>query len=170
MSWRGVGLPLLAVVSGCVGPARSVTEAFPAGSLAAPWVLQSGVWSGSFEEAAAALGDDVAVWREYSPARAWLAVYCHEDALERCLKVRCFALASQEDARQAFEAVRPLGAQPFKYGDIGCWTEIGVLFQWGRLVIEVFGPDASWGSQVQSAMLATHIAKRMPPGLLENPR
>jgi len=37
-------------------------------------------------------------------------------------------------------------------------------------VVEIFGRDASWASQVQSAMLATFIAKRMPPGLSDNPR
>jgi len=167
---RGAGLIILLMVCGCAAPGRSITEAFPPGSVAAPWVLQNDVWAGRLEAAAPALGDDAALWREHAPERVWLAVYSHEDAPERCLKVRCFVLPSREVARQAFEALRPAGAQPFKYGDVGCWTDIGVLFQWGRLVVEIFGRDASWASQVQSAMLATFIAKRMPPGLSDNPR
>jgi hypothetical protein len=167
---RGLGLPLLMVVCGCAAPARSIVEVFPPGSVAAPWVLQNEVWAGDFEAAAPALGDDAALWREYAPLRVWLAVYTHEDSPKRCLKVRCFVLASREDARRGFEAQRPVDVQPLKYGDAGCWTDIGVLFWWGRLVVEVFGPDASWASQVQSAMLATFIAKRMPLGLIENPR
>ncbi len=137
--------------------------------MAAPWVLQDKVWVGSFEEAAPALGDDATLWREREPKRAWLAVYCHEEAPERCLKVRCLSFGSTGSAQRAFEAWRLVGAKPFKYGDAGCWTEIGVLFRWGRLVFEIFGTDASWGSELQSAMLATLIAKRMPAGLPENP-
>jgi hypothetical protein len=167
---RLAGFAVLALVVGCAAPARCVVEVFPPGSTAAPWLLQNEVWTGHLSDAAPALGDDAAFWHDYAPEQVWLAVYCHEDVAERCLKVRCFALPSRAIARRAFEALRPLNARPFKYGDAGCWTEIGVLFRWGRLVAEVLGGDASWSSQVQAALLATFIAKRMPPGLPENPR
>jgi hypothetical protein len=165
-----LGLLSLFLVAGCASPARSVVQVFPPGSTVAPWLLQHDVWTGRLDEAAPALGGDVAFWHQWKPEQVWLAVYCHEEVLERCLKVRCFALPSRAAARQAFEALQPQGARPFKYGDAGCWTDIGVLIQWGRLVVEIFGGDASWNSQVQAALLATFIAKRMPAGLPENPR
>jgi hypothetical protein len=165
-----VGLAVSLLVAGCTSPVRSLTEVFPPGSTAAPWVLQQEVWSGNLNAAAPALGDDATFWREHGPARVWLAVYCHEDLSDRCLKVRCFALPSVLVARQAFHALQPLEARPFTCGDLSCWTDIGVLIHWGRLVLEIFGGDASWSSQLEAALLATYIAKRMPAGLPENPR
>jgi hypothetical protein len=163
-------LLLLIAVAGCTSPVRSVVEVFPPGSMAAPWVLQNAVWTGRLDEAAAGLGNDTAFWREREPGQIWLAVYAHEDVPAQSLKVRCFALPTRDAARSAFEALRPAGARAFRCGDAGCWTDIGVLVQWGRLVLEVFGDDASWGSQMQAALLATFIAKRMPAGLPESPR
>ncbi len=165
-----LGFVLLVLVAGCASAARSVVDVFPPGSTAAPWVLQNEVWVGRLEEAAPALGDDAAFWSEQAPQQVWLAVYCHEELPGRCVKVRCFGLSSREAARRAFEALQPPQARVFKYGDAGCWTDIGVLFRWGRLVVEIFGGDASWTSQMQAALLATFIAKRMPAGLPEDPR
>jgi hypothetical protein len=147
-----------------------MTSAFPPAHLASPWVLQDEVWTGTFDEAVPALGDDAEGWRRFGPTRTWLAIYRHEDHPERCLTARCFAFDSAEEARRAFEFFRPDGAEAFEAGDAGCWIEIGVLFRWGRLVCDVFGHDAPWDSQIQSAMLAAFITNRMPAGVPENPR
>ncbi len=164
-----VGVLLLMAGGGCAQQRASVIEAFPPASLASPWALQGEVWAGTFEEAGAALGDEAEEWREFSPTHVWLAIYRHENEPERCLTVRCFACAASTDARRAFDFFKPAGAAPLEAGDAGCWTEIGVLFRWGRLVIEVFGHSATWSSQVQSSYLAAFITKRMPPGAPEQP-
>lgn len=169
MRWA-LGLLLTGLCAGCAADRFSVREAFPPGSVATPWVLQNDVWVGTFDEATSALGDDAEVWRDFGPTRVWLAIYCHENEPQRCLKVRCLAFASDADARRAFDAFRPLDAKPIRYGDVGCWTEFGVLYQWGCLVFDIFGGDASWGSQVQSTMLAALIAKRMPPAAPGHPQ
>jgi hypothetical protein len=169
MKWP-VGLLLALVCAGCAANRLTISDAFPPGSMADPWVLQGEVWTGSFDEAAPALGDDTEKWREYGPTRAWLAIYCHETEPQRCLKVRCFAFPAAENAREAFDEFRPFDAKPFQCGDGGCWTEVGVLFHWGRLVFDIFGGDASWGSQVESSMLAVFIAQRMPAGAPDNPQ
>jgi len=164
------GLMLSLLVGGCAVPARSVLDVFPPGSTAAPWVLQHEVWVGTLDDAAPALGSDAVFWHARQPARVWLAVYSHEDMPDRYLKVRCFALPTRDAARAAFDALQPAQARGFRYGDAGCWTDVGVLVQWGQLVLEIFGDDASWSSQMQAALLATFIAKRMPPELPEDPR
>ena len=169
MRWP-LGLLLTLLCAGCAANRLAIRDSFPPGSMAAPWVLQGEVWTGSFDDAAPALGDDANTWRKLGPTRAWLAVYCHETEPQRCLKVRCLAFPVADDARQAFDEFRPFDAKPFQCGDAGCWTEFGVLFQWGRLVFDIFGGDASWGSQVESSMLAVFIAKRMPAGAPDNPQ
>jgi hypothetical protein len=161
---------LLAACSGCASQRARVIDAFPPAAVAHPWVLRGDIWSGTLDDAAPALGTDVDAWRAHGPQRVWLAKYCHAEHADQCLTVRCFALDSPDHARRAFQTFRPPTAKPFDCGDAGCWTSIGVLFQWGRLVFEVFGPDASWGSEIQSAMLAGHLAKRMPPGVTEDPQ
>lgn len=160
----------VALWTGCAAPQARVIAAFPPVAAAYPWVLQDEVWSGTFEDAAPALGADADAWRAHEPRRVWLARYCHTDHAEQGLTIRCFAFDSPDRARRAFQAFRPPAAKAFDCGDAGCWTSIGVLFQWGRLVFDVFGPDASWGSELQSAVLAGHLAKRMPPGAPEDPR
>jgi hypothetical protein len=164
------GSLLLLGCAGCAAERRSVAEAFPPGSVASPWRLQGEVWCGTLDEAAAALGNDADRWRELGPTRVWLAVYRHEDKPAQTVTVRCFAFETADAARRAYDAVRPADAQAYEAGDAGCWTEIGVLFQWGRLVLDVFGHDASWGSQVQASLLAAFITKRMPPGAPGNPQ
>lgn len=164
-----VVLPLIAGI-GCAGRDMTLVEAFPPAATADPWFLHEPVWTGPFEAAIEALGDDAQTWAGCNPTQVWLAVYCHRDLSERCLKVRAFAFADIADAHRAFEAFRPPDAKRYHVGDEGCWTEIGVLFRWGRVVFDVFGPEASWGSQVQSSYLAAVLVKRTPPTLVEDPR
>lgn len=161
---------LLLVCTGCATPRNRVVEAFPPTGAVAPWLLQDEVWSGSFDEAAPALGDDADTWAEHDPARVWLARYCHEQHADQCLTVRCFAFATAETAQQAFAAFRPENAQDFAVGDAGCWMPIGVLFRTGRLVWDVFGPDATWNNELQAALLARCIEKLMPPQAPDDPQ
>ncbi len=166
LRWHGTaaGGLVLAACAGCAAERRSVAEAFPVASVAAPWRLEGEVWSGAWDEAAPALGADADAWRPHGATRVWLAVYRHEDEPRRTVTVRGFAFASADAAREAYEALKPAEAKRYEAGDAGCWTEVGVLFRWGRLVFDVFGQDASWGSQVQASLLAAYITKRMPPG------
>ena len=160
----------LLVCAGCAQADRAVRAAFPTAGVVAPWRLDGAVWSGSFADAAPALGDDAPAWAQHTPTRVWLAKYTHEDHPDQTLTVRCFAFESPEYARAAYEVFQPVLAKPLYSGDVGCWTEIGVLFQRGCLVFDIFGNDASWNSQVQSAVLAAALVKRMPPGAPDNPQ
>ena len=128
------------------------------------------MWSGTFEEAASGLGDDADAWRPFQPTDAWLAIYCHKSIPGRCLTARVFAFATTTDAQQAYAHFQPEGAQAFDAGDEGCWTELGVLFAWGRLVAEVFGPDLTMDSQLQSGLVAGFIINDMPEGAPFDPR
>ncbi len=161
---------LLLACAGCAAQRRSVAEAFPPGSAASPWLLQGTVWSGTFDEAAPGLGPDADAWQVHRPTRVWLAVYRHEDEPARTVTVRGFSFASADAARAAYDALRPPDAKVYEAGDAGCWTEVGVLFQWGRLVFDVFGHDASWGSQVQASLVAALLTKRMPPAAPGDPQ
>lgn len=165
-----IAASLAVLLTSCASRQRTLVEAFPPGSVAAPWTLDGAVWSGTLAEAAPGLGPDADTWEVFHPTRVWLAKYRHEDKPDRLLTVRCFAVASADDAREAVARFRPAGAKPVSFGDEGYWTELGVLFRWGRLVIEVFGPEASWGSEVQSSLLAAYLTKRMPPGIPDDPR
>ena len=165
-----LGLSCLCLACGCARRAKSIADVLPVGSVASPWVLQGAVWSGSFQQAAPALGEDASAWRRFEPARVWLAVYRHEDDPKRRTTVRGFAFDTAAAARAAYEHFRPADAKPFAAGDDGCWTEIGVLFVWGRMVFDVFGNDASFSSQGQSAYVTAFIEKDMPAGLPRVPR
>ncbi len=165
-----VGLVTLLACAGCATTGRTLQEVFPPGAVASPWILENEVWTGTFEQAAEAFGEEADQWREFNPTSVWLAVYRHESDPQRWMKVRCLAFESSEAARRAFERFRPLESQPLDYGELGCWTELGVMFQWGGLVFDIFGQEASWSNQVQSTLIAALIAKRMPPGLPESPR
>ena len=61
-------------------------------------------------------------------------------------------------------------AEPFEIGDGGAWTDLGVLFAWGRLVFEIFGDRPTWSNQLQAVFIGSVIEKRMPPALPEDPR
>ena len=150
-----LGLACLCMFGGCAWRAKTITAVFPAGSQAAPWVLQDAVWDGSFARAARGLGE---------------AVYHHQDDPKRRTTVRAFAFDSRVAARNAYQHFRPTDAKAFNAGDEGCWTEIGVLFVWGRMVFDVFGNDASFSSQGQSAYVTALIEKEMPTTLPEAPR
>lgn len=165
-----LGLACLCMFGGCAWQAKTITAVFPAGSQAAPWVLQDAVWDGSFAQAARGLGEDAKDWRRFRPTHVWLAVYRHEDDPKRRTTVRAFAFDSRVAARKAYEHFRPTDAKAFNAGDEGCWTEIGVLFVWGRMVFDVFGNDASFSSQGQSAYVTALIEKEMPTTLPEAPR
>lgn len=158
-----------ALIAGCGRRTATIADAFPRAAMAAPWVLAREVWNGSFAEAEAALGPDADPWRMFGPQRVWLAVYRHEYEPHKKLTLRAFAFESRERAREAYTYFRPLGGSDFKAGDAGCWTEVGVLFVWGRLVFEIFGWEGSWPSQVQAAVLAAFVQKHMPPGLPDEP-
>ena len=160
----------LVAVAGCARRNASVSSAFPRAALAAPWLLEGEVWSGSFEEAASALGDDADEWRALAPTLVWLAVYRHEHQADRKLTVRAFAFDTVETARQAFTRFRPLGATEFRAGDEGCWTGIGVMFRWGRLIFDIFAPEASWQNEMQAALLANFVQNLMPPARPLDPR
>ena len=89
---------------------------------------------------------------------------------DRQLTVRAFACESAQTARRAFQHFRPVDATEFRAGTEGCWTRIGVLFVWDRLVFDIFGSQAHWQSEVQSALLAGYIQSSMPDGLPSAPR
>jgi hypothetical protein len=163
---------LCGLVLACAGCAttQTVADAFPPARVATPWILQGEVWTGTFDEAATALGGDAEGWRQYEPQRAWLAKYAHEDKPERTITVRAFAFATPASAERAYLRFAPVTAKPFAVADGGCWTEVGVLFHWKRLVFDIFGTRQSWDNEVQAAMLAGCITRRMPAGLPDQPR
>jgi hypothetical protein len=134
-------------------------------------VLQDAVWDGSFERAAAGLGEEAEQWRAFDPEHVWLAVYQHDTRPEHKLTVRAFAFSPAEQARRAFEHFRPPDADAFQVGDEGCWTEDGVLVLWGRMVFDIFGNDPSaFASPEQAVYLLAFIEKKMPAGLPDAPR
>ncbi|MFQ5807617.1 MAG: hypothetical protein ACE5I3_14310, partial [Phycisphaerae bacterium] len=166
-------LAVLALVAlgGCGGKRATIADTFPKGSYASPWVLQDEVWSGSFDQAAGALGEEAEQWRAFEPERVWLAVYRHDTHAEEKLTVRAFAFWSNEQARRAFEHFRPPDADELKAGSAGCWTPDGVLVLWGRVVFDLFGHEPSaFASPEQAVYLLAFIEKKMPRGLPDAPQ
>jgi hypothetical protein len=163
-----LALPIL--LAGCAPSKGTVAMAFPQASAAAPWVLEGQVWSGSFTDAGAALGPDALEWRPFGPQRVWLAVYRHESEAQRKLTARAFSFETPAAARSAWEAMRPVRAKSFRAGDEGCWTEIGVMFVWGRLVFDIFGQQPSLPSEVAAASLTGYIQHNLRPGLADAPQ
>ncbi|MFH1748180.1 MAG: hypothetical protein ABIG44_14185 [Planctomycetota bacterium] len=155
---------------GCASRHMTVADTFPKAARAAPWELQGEVWSGTFSQAIIALGDDAKDWHRFNPSQVWLAVYRHQENPQRKMTIRTFAFDSPDNARQAYRHFRPADAREFLVGDSGCWTEIGVLYVWGRLVFDIFGSEAAWESEVQSAVLAGYIQGHMPAGLPDAPQ
>ena len=158
------------LAGGCALRGRTLVSAFPQASEAPPWVLDGRGWSGSFAQAAIGLGPDAEQWRPHRPVQVWLAVYRHQTAADRKLTVRAMAFDTRESARRAYEHFQPDDARAFRAGEEGCWTEIGVLFVWGRLVFDIFGSRASWRSEVQAAAMTGFIQSHMPRGLPDAPR
>ena len=161
---------VLLLACGCARR-HTVVEAFPTARLASPWVLDGSVWSGSFEQAALAMGADAEAWRKHGPNQAWLAVYQHESRPKQKLTARILGFADETAAHAAFDAIAPLPRRKFKAGHEGCWTDDGVLFRWGRLTVEVFSSNAAGEAIAEQAVyLVGFIEKRMPAGLPENPQ
>ncbi|MBU0637742.1 MAG: hypothetical protein KKB50_02670 [Planctomycetes bacterium] len=165
----GILLALL-VFAGCAQQSLDVARAFPHAGAASPWILQNDVWRGTFAAAASALAEDAAAWQECAPTHVWLAVYEHDAKPGRRLTARAFAFQTAEDARRAFAHFQPLEAQEFAIADGGCWTEVGVLFVWGRLVFDIFGDEATSANQWQAAYLAGFIERQMPRGAPDWPQ
>jgi hypothetical protein len=157
-------------LAGCVARHASVADAFPVSAVAAPWILEGEIWSGTFAAAAPALGTDADQWRDPQPTHVWLAAYTHEGDRARRLIARAFEFETSAAARMMFDRVRPVGTKNFSAGESGCWTGDGVLFVWGRLVFDIFASQASWQNELQAAMLAQFIQKQMPPGLPDAPQ
>lgn len=157
------------LLAGCASRHASLGDAFPIGSMAAPWNLSGQIWSGSLEEALPALGGDADQWRDPPAVRVWLAVYCRDSDSADRLIARAFELESDAAARSMYERIRPVAAPEFRAGNAGCWSSDGVLFVWGRFVFDIFAAQPGWPRQLQAAMLAQHIQKQMPPGLPEAP-
>ncbi len=165
-----LGAALLTTTVGCASQHATVVDSFPPAALADPWTLNDDVWQGSFAAAAPALGDEADRWARFGPQHVWLAIYTHAHLPHRKLTVRCFSYTSTEQARRAYEHFMPNDAQPYAAGDAGCWTDLGVLFCWGKLVFDIFGQDAPWDSQLQSGALAAYITNRMPAHLPDDPQ
>lgn len=156
--------------SGCARRGGTLADAFPRAAVAAPWVLDGGVWSGTLDEAGPALGDEQAAWAEFQPTRVWLAVYRHDGRPDRKMTLRVLAFDAPQAARAAYLRFRPPDAPPFAAGDEGCWSGVGVLFYRGRLVVDIFGGSAGWQSEVEAARFAGYLQKHMAPGLSDAPR
>lgn len=154
----------------CSQSVNTVADAFPPGAMAAPWEREGEVWSGSFEQARPALGRDAAEWAPLSPQRVWLAVYRHDQAPDRRLTVRVIAFDTIDASKIAYAKFRPDGAKPFTAGDEGCWTQIGVLYRRGKMVIELFGSDSTWNTEINAAIVAGALERRLPASADENPQ
>ncbi|MBI5866574.1 MAG: hypothetical protein HZB38_19075 [Planctomycetes bacterium] len=161
---------ILLIAAGCAGR-KAVIDAFPVGAMASPWILDAAPWSGTFDQAASALGDDASGWRTFSPNHVWLGSYHHESRARNRLTARIFSFDNADAASRAFEHFRPPLAKEFKAGDGGCWTDDGVTFRWGKLVVEVFGSNPNEVSIPEQAVyLVAFIEKRMAADLPENPK
>lgn len=164
MTLHCLGLLLLA---GCAPRSKSLSEAFPTGRYASPWLLQGEVWSGAPDEAATGLGNEAETIRALGPERVWLAVYEHENRSRLALTVRAYAFASEGASQSAYDRLHAPDAKPFAAGTIGCWTNDGLLIRWGRLVIEIFGnrPQDQAGPE-QAVYLWAFFERALP----ENPQ
>lgn len=162
---------ILLISSGCAARNITIADVLPKGAYASPWILEQDVWSGPFELAAAGLGEEAEGWRALAPQHAWLARYAHEADPGQQLRVRVFSFADEHEAGRAFEHFRPPAAGSIRAGDAACWTEDGILVQWGRLVLEIFGnAPEGYARPEQAVYLLACIEKRMPPALPRDPR
>jgi hypothetical protein len=165
-----IALFVVFCASGCTDR-RTLLDAFPVGAAAAPWLLDSPVWSGDFETAAGSIGNDAAEWRRFNPQRVWLAVYKHDSRPAQRVTIRIFDVGSNEQAQNAYQHFKPPLAPSFGGGDEACWTSDGLLLVWGRLVLDIFGGDAQRAAVPEQAVyLLAFLEKNMPAGLPENPR
>lgn len=165
--------PCLAAVctAGCAQKHVVISDTFPRGGYASPWVLDGSVWSGTPAEAADAIGAEYEQWAAFNPARIWLAVYRHDARADNTLTVRAWTFPSSEQARRAYEKVRPENASKLKAGDEACWTQDGVLVRWGRMIFDIFGRGPAGGARPEQAVyLLAFFEKRMPRDLPYNPQ
>lgn len=170
-SRRWLTLTTAGLLAGCAQQEVTIADTFPPAAAARPWSLSQAPWSGAFEQAAAALGDDAQRWRTWQPQRVWLAVYVDPARPDARLTVRVFSFADAQTAGLAWAALRPAGCEPFRAGDAGCWTDDGVIFRWGRLVYEVFVASATERlAPEQTATVVGWIEKRTPADLPGEPR
>ncbi len=160
-----------AFAPGCASRTPRLSQIFPRDTTAWPWVLRQNVWEGTIDQAAPALGRDAEIWQKLRPDHVWLAVYDHATREDTQLVVRVFRFPTADDARAAYEAVRPPDAEPFRIGDAGCWTSDGLLFRWGRLVFDVLIRSRSGHiDPEQTIAVVSFLEHRMPPGLPQDPR
>ncbi len=161
----------LAFATGCAQRRPRLVRVFPHNSAAWPWLLRQNIWEGSIDQAASALGRDAEIWQKLQPDHVWLAVYDHATRDDTQLVVRVFRFPTADDARAAYDAVRPPHAEAFDIGDAGCWTSDGVLFVWGRLVFDVLiRSERGEVDPEQTIAVVSFLEHRMPPGLPADPR
>lgn len=168
----GVAAACVFVIS-LIGCARQTTvvELFPVGAQASPWVLVGEVWSGTFDAAAAGLGDDAERLRPFGPQRVWLAIYGHDTHSMRRLTARVFAFATPERAGEALRVLAPGEPNPFNAGDEGFWTDDGVAYRQGRLLFDIFGNRGdAIAIPEQAVYLSAYFEQRMTRELGENPK
>lgn len=158
-------------LSGCNATRVTIADTFPKGSYATPWVLRGEVWSGSLARAVESLGEEAEQWRVFEPERLWLGVYQHDTRGDQELVVRVWAFSSLDQARRAYEQLRPDKPDALEAGDEGCWTDDGILVRWGRLVFDIFGRGPSGlASPEQAVYLLAFFEKQMPADLPDDPR
>lgn len=166
---RGCAAFVLLLLAGCTQQRGHVGDAFPNAGTASPWHLQGIVWTGDFDAAATALGD-AERWRPFAPTHVWIAKYRHETQPRRTLTARAVACDTVAHAHAAYVAFAPADATIFQAGDEGCWTDIGVLFRWGRLVFDIFPDQAGGTGELQAGLIASLIVERMPADVPANPQ
>ncbi len=161
----------LALLAGCSARTKTVTDTFPKGRAASPWVLRGEVWSGSAEDAAQGLGNEAESIKSLGPDHVWLAVYDHENRGKRTMTVRAYSFESDDASQRAYDRLRPSSAKSFTGGSASCWTNDGLLIRWGRMLFDLFGsnPQDQAGPE-QAVYLWAFVERAMPRGLPENPR
>lgn len=163
--YRGIALTAAIYVAlfmhtGCARRPATFSAAFPIAHVASPWALDGEVWEGGIAAAAAALGDDAAVWTARAPQCVRLAVYRHEDRPQQRLIVRAFEFADAATAQRVRDEMRPLDATDYKVADGGYWSDLGVVFTLGPQVVEIFGTSAEWQSQISASYVAGLMVRR----------
>lgn len=162
---------LLSAAFGCAPRPSAVVDAFPKGSCAAPWRLEGRVWTGRFEQAADAFGQEAESWVRFGPRRVWLANYAHEERPGERMSVRVLSFESAAAARSAYEHHQPLKTEPLRAGDSACWTEDGILVLWGRLVLDIFANAPHGHARPEQAVyLLAFFERAMSPQLAADPR
>lgn len=165
-----IAILLILPLVGCAQQTTTISDGFPLGRVATPWLLDGKVWEGSFERAADGLGEEAANWRPMAPEHVWLAVYRHETSPDEKLVVRAFQFPTAAKAERVYDTLKPAGADPLRGGDEACWLNDGVLVRWGKLVFEIFGnTENEFANTTQAMYLMIFLEKQMPADLPQNP-